>query len=307
MIQKSMPNNAGQKPNQVSVVLNIWGKDNEDCLRRSLESVRRQIQKPDEVIIVIDGPINEDLHKIVQSYEMSLSLPINRIDLPIASGLWNARNVGIHAAKYEFIAVHDADDIMHPDRLRIQLDQISNAEIDVLGSPVYEFDANNERVCGLRSLASSDQLPSKMLWQNVINHSSVMLRKSAVVGVGGYRNVHLAEDYDLWLRLISAGKKLSSTDVVLQAFSVDDEIDKRRGGLRFISSEIALHRQVRSTKELNLLTSWIRFLLRLVFRLGPGFLRKSYRSSFQAKKSQNSPRDLAEFLNNPPRNINLIA
>ena len=302
-----MPNNASQKPNQVSVVLNIWGKDNENCLRRSLESIRRQNQRPDEVLIVIDGPINEDLHKVIQGYEMSSSLPINRIDLPIASGLWNARNVGILAAKHEFIAVHDADDVMHPDRLRIQLEQIMNAEIDVLGSPVYEFDAISERVLGLRILAGNDQLTRKMLWQNVINHSSVMLRKSAVVGVGGYRNVHLAEDYDLWLRLMRAGMNLCTSDFVLQAFAVDSQLSKRRGGTKFIASEFALHRLVRSTKLQNVLVSWVRFILRLTYRLGPRFSRQIYRSRVQARQSNNSAINLEEFVNNPPLNINQIS
>ena len=302
-----MPDNASQKPNQVSVVLNIWGKDNENCLRRSLESIRRQNQRPDEVLIVIDGPINEDLHKIVQDFAKTASFLVKRIHLPITSGLWNARNVGIRSAAHEFIAVHDADDVMHPDRLRIQLKQIMNAEIDVLGSPVYEFDAISERVLGLRMLSGNDQLTRKMLWQNVINHSSVMLRKSAVVGVGGYRNVHLAEDYDLWLRLMCAGKNLCTSDLVLQAFAVDSRLSKRRGGTKFIASEFAVHRLVRSTKLQNVLVSWVRLTLRLAYRLGPKFSRQIHRSRVQARQSKNSAINLEEFLNNPPRNINLTS
>ena len=302
-----MPDNASQKPNQVSVVLNIWGKDNENCLRRSLESIRRQNQRPDEVLIVIDGPINERLDKIIEDFAKTAGFAVKRIDLPIASGLWNARNVGILAAKHEFIAVHDADDVMHPDRLRIQLEQIMNAEIDVLGSPVYEFDATSERVLGLRMLAGNDQLTRKMLWQNVINHSSVMLRKSAVVGVGGYRNVHLAEDYDLWLRLMCAGKNLSTSDFDLQAFAVDSQLSKRRGGTKFIASEFAVHRLVRSTKLQNVLVSWVRLTLRLAYRLGPKFSRQIHRSRVQARQSKNSAVNLEEFLNNPPLNINLTS
>ena len=300
-------NNVDQKPLQVSVVLNIWGNDNEDSLIRSLQSIRRQNHKPDEVLIVVDGPISERLQRIIQVFVKSVSFSVEQIDLPIAAGLWNARNVGIHAAEHELIAVHDADDVMHPDRLRIQLNYFESAEIDVLGSPVYEFDAISERVLGLRMLAGNDLLTRKMLWQNVINHSSVMLRKSAVLGVGGYRNVHLAEDYDLWLRLICAGKNLCTTDFVLQAFSVDSDLNKRRGGTKFVSSEVALHRLVRSTKLQNILISWVRLALRLCYRLGPRFSRQIHRSELQAKKSKDSALNLEEFLNNPPLNINLIS
>ena len=302
-----MFNSVEHNPAPVSVVVNIWGNDNEDSLVRSLRSIQRQNYKPDEVLVVIDGPINERLDKIIEDFAKTAGFAVKRIHLPIASGLWNARNVGIRSAAHEFIAVHDADDVMHPDRLRIQLEQIVNAEIDVLGSPVYEFDAISERVLGLRMLAGNDQLTRKMLWQNVINHSSVMLRKSAVVGVGGYRNVHLAEDYDLWLRLMRAGKNLCTSDFVLQAFAVDSQLSKRRGGIKFIASEFALHRLVRSTKLQNVLVSWVRLLLRLTYRLGPRFSRQIHRSRVQTKQSNNSAINLEEFVNNPPLNINLTS
>ena len=292
-------------PLKVSVIVNIWGKDNAPSLFRSLQSVLKQNHRPDEVVIVIDGPIGNELHTIICDFSAASNFLVKQIEIPNATGLWNARNIGIQTAEHEIIAVHDADDIMHPDRLEIQLDQISNAEIDVLGSPVYEFDAVSEKVLGLRALTSNSQLNRKMLWQNVINHSSVMLRKSAVVGVGGYRNVHLAEDYDLWLRLICAGKNLVRTDFVLQAFAVDSDINKRRGGAKFISSEFALHRLVRSTELQNPFVSWVRLALRLFYRLGPKFTRQIHRSKLQAKKSQNSPLNLEEFLNKPPLKINL--
>jgi glycosyltransferase involved in cell wall biosynthesis len=276
-------------------------------LFRSLQSVLNQNHKPDEVIIVIDGPIGNELHTIISDFSTASSFLVKQIEIPNAAGLWNARNIGIQTAEHEFIAVHDADDVMHPDRLMIQLVQISKTEIDVLGSPVYEFDAVTEKVLGLRTLTSNSQLIKKMLWQNVINHSSVMIRKSAVVGVGGYRNVHLAEDYDLWLRLICAGKNLSMTDFVLQAFSVDSDLIKRRGGSKFISSEFAIHRLVKSTELQNSFVSWIRLALRLFYRLGPKISRQIHRSKLQARKSQNSPLNLEEFLNEPPNDINLIS
>jgi len=292
---------------KVSVIVNIWGEDNAMSLIRSLQSVLRQNHKPDEVLIVIDGPISEELQGVISDFTNVASFLVKQIDLPTSTGLWNARNVGIQAAEHELLAVHDADDVMHPDRLKIQLNQMSSPEIGVLGSPVYEFDSVTEKVLGIRSLAKNDQLNKKMLWQNVINHSSVMFRKSEVIAVGGYRNVHLAEDYDLWLRLICADKNLRMTDVVLQAFSVDSELSKRRGGTKFISSEFELHKLIRSIKVQNILVSWARLTLRLLYRLGPHFSRQIHRSRLQVKRSPNSALNLEEFLNNPPLNINPIS
>lgn len=293
-------------PHKVSVVVNVWGKDNTISLFRSLQSVLMQNRKPDEVIVVIDGPISTELHRIIGNFSGAANFLVKQIEIPKAEGLWNARNIGIQAAEHEFIAVHDADDVMHPDRLRIQLNQIGNTEIDVLASPVYEFDAINGKVLGLRSLAIEGQLAKKMLWLNIINHSSVMLRKSAVVGVGGYRNVHLAEDYELWLRLMFSGKNLCTDVLVLQAFSVDSHLNERRGGTKFISSELELHRLIRSTNALNVFASWVRLTLRLTYRLGPRFSRQIYRGKLQAKKSPKFATNLEDFINNPPLDINQI-
>ena len=291
---------------QVSVIVNVWGNDNAVSLSRSLLSVQRQSRKPDEVLIVVDGQINNSLNVIIQEFIQVSAFPVVRIDLANASGLWNARNTGIRSAKHEYIAVQDADDVMHPDRLRIQLDQIRQNDVDVLGTPVYEFDSVKETVIGIRSMAASNQINKKMIWQNVLNHSSVMVRKSAIVSAGGYRNVYLSEDYDLWLRLIYAGKKLSTTECVLQAFSVDGDLNRRRGGFKFISSELEIHRLLRSLKLINALTSWIRLALRLAFRLSPRFVRQIHRQQIQSQSSKRSASNLEEFLSSPPNYINPI-
>lgn len=287
----------------VSVVINVWGKDDPKSLKRSLSSIQNQRNRPKEVLVVIDGPVSSNLYQVIQDFISQAVFPVRTIKTEVSTGLWNARNIGIAATESEFIALHDADDVMHPDRLGMQLKQMRFEGIDILGSPVYEFDAVDEKIIGLRSLTKNRQIYQKMIWSNVINHSSVMLRKSAVSSVGGYRRVYLAEDYDLWLRLINQGRKFAITDFVLQAFSVDRNLNRRRGGLRFISSEFAIHRLVRNSKSLNWLKLWVRLLSRLAFRLGPGFMRQNHRQFFQTQRVQNSAHNLQEFLNQPPVNV----
>lgn len=288
---------------RVSVVVNIWGGDGAPSLRRSLSSITSQRQKPDEVVVVVDGPISSELEEEIQGFTNEATFLVRTIYIKGPKGLWNARNVGIGEAEHEIVALHDADDVMHPDRIRIQAKAIVENGLDVLGSPVYEFDAIQERILGVRSMARSDQFSKKIIWQNVVNHSSVTLRKSVVMGIGGYRNVHLAEDYDLWLRLIFAGKRMSSTEEVLQAFSVDSNLSKRRGGAKFISSEMALHRLIRSKSSVNIFVLWIRLASRLAFRLSPQVIRKVHRINFQVIETPNYESNLFEFVSNPPRRI----
>ena len=287
----------------VSIVLNIWDGDNFVSLRRSLNSISQQKLKPEEVIVVIDGAISSELEAVVSQFAEQDDFRVQLIRIPTAKGLWNGRNQGIAASRNEFIALHDADDVMHPERLSVQIRQILANEIDILGSPVFEFDSISGEIIGLRKFDTDSDFLKKMLWQNVINNSSVMLRKSAVDSVGGLRNVYLAEDYDLYLRLLRAGKKIFITKEVLQAFSVDDKTSKRRGGVKFFSTELSLHQTVKSFNHFGFLRLHLRLFLRLVFRLSPNFVRDFYREFFQLRTANKQIRNLDGFLNSTPESI----
>ena len=287
----------------MSIVLNIWDGDNFVSLRRSLNSISQQKLKPEEVIVVIDGAISSELEAVVSQFAKQDDFRVQLIRIPTAKGLWNGRNQGIEASRNEFIALHDADDVMHPERLSVQIRQILANEIDILGSPVFEFDSISGEIIGLRKFDTDSEILKKMLWQNVINNSSVMLRKSAVDSVGGLRNVYLAEDYDLYLRLLRAGKKIFITKEVLQAFSVDDKTSKRRGGVKFFSTELSLHQTVKSFNHFGFLRLHLRLFLRLVFRLSPNFVRDFYREFFQLRTANKQIRNLDGFLNSMPESI----
>ena len=287
----------------VSIVLNIWDGDNFVSLRRSLNSISQQKLKPEEVIVVIDGAISSELEAVVSQFAKQDDFRVQLIRIPTAKGLWNGRNQGIAASRNEFIALHDADDVMHPERLSVQIRQILANEIDILGSPVFEFDSISGEIIGLRKFDTDSEILKKMLWQNVINNSSVMLRKSAVDSVGGLRNVYLAEDYDLYLRLLRADKKIFITKEVLQAFSVDGKTSKRRGGVKFFSTELSLHQTVKSFNHFGFLRLHLRLFLRLVFRLSPNFVRDFYREFFQLRTANKQIRNLDGFLNSMPESI----
>ena len=303
MVHVKMIEHAFETLAPVSIVLNIWDGDNFVSLRRSLNSISQQKLKPEEVIVVIDGAISSELEAVVSQFAKQDDFRVQLIRIPTAKGLWNGRNQGIAASRNEFIALHDADDVMHPERLSVQIRQILANEIDILGSPVFEFDSISGEIIGLRKFDTDSDFLKKMLWQNVINNSSVMLRKSAVDSVGGLRNVYLAEDYDLYLRLLRAGKKIFITKEVLPAFSVDDKTSKRRGGVKFFSTELSLHQTVKSFNYFGSLRLFLRLFLRLIFRLSPNFVRDFHRKFFQLKTANKQVGNLNDFLNSTPESI----
>jgi len=291
------------EPRKISVIVNIWGKDNATSLYRSLQSVLGQKHKPDEALIVIDGPISKELWEIIRNFSNAANFLVKQIEIPNASGLWNARNIGIQSAEHELIAVHDADDVMHPDRLLFQMNELSIAAVDVLCTPAWEFDVNSGEILNLRMYSEEMIDIRSMFWNNPINHSSVMARKEALIEIGGYRNVHLSEDYDLWLRMVIAGKTIRQSKYVLQALGINDTFLARRSGSKFLGSEKSLHKLFRQTNTFTTTVLWARLLARLSYRMGPLRLRKVHKGIRKYRFIDTKPSIINVYLDNEPTTI----
>lgn len=134
-------------------------------------------------------------------------------------GLVAALNVGLEAASFELCARMDGDDLSLPHR-------VGKAARALLEDPTLAVVATRARVT-----PPSPGLDRYVAWQNdlvsaadhereifveaPVVHPTVVLRRSRVLAMGGYRDVAWAEDYDLWLRLIAAGHGIAKVPEVL--------------------------------------------------------------------------------------------
>jgi len=282
----------------VTVLLNVWGGDALRSIRRSTASILAQTLQPTELLIVADGPLDGEVNEFLGSLNGETSIPtrIVRVDKP--TGLWNARNVGLRESETELVALQDADDVMHPQRLEIQVSEITLRQIDVLGSDAFEFDDQSGVIIGCRqSPHNQDQLIKKLLVNSPFNHSTMMLRRSSVLECGGYRNVYLVEDYDLWLRMASDGFSFAIGEKVVEALSVDLRLFDRRGGWRFVKSELVIYKLIREKFGYSHFRQVIRMVMRLVYRVAPKFVRRFGQRFFLRRPiGENNPRNLEEFL-----------
>jgi glycosyltransferase involved in cell wall biosynthesis len=96
----------------VSVVIPVYNA--EDFIGEALDSVFAQDYEPFEVIAVDDGS-SDGSAAVVESY------PDVRFFRQENRGASAARNVGIEAARGEFVAFVDADDIVPPNKLSLQV------------------------------------------------------------------------------------------------------------------------------------------------------------------------------------------
>ncbi len=116
-----------------SVCMSVYKGDNAVYFKEALESVFSQTRQPDELVLVVDGPVGEDINNVIKEFEFNYNFFIVK-RLEKNSGHAIARQTGLEAAQFEYVAIMDSDDIAMPDRFEKQMSFLeTHPEVDALG------------------------------------------------------------------------------------------------------------------------------------------------------------------------------
>lgn len=257
-----------------SVLMSLYFKEKAEYLELCLNSLYEQTVIPDDIVIVFDGPVGKCLERVIIKWQEKL--PINIVRLAKNVGLGKALNIGIQHCKHNLIARMDTDDICEKYRFKIQLDRFyENNNLSLLGGYVTEFDGKT--TASKKVPLDFYTIKKVALYRNPFNHMSVMFKRDIIEAVGGYKDHHFMEDYNLWIRLIAKDYICENLDISLVKARVGRDMVKRRLGLRYVSSEFLLMRH--KIKYLNqpafnaLKVCFVRSIARL---LPPYFVGKIY-------------------------------
>ncbi len=226
-----------------SVLMSVYRNDKPEFVRRAVESVTtEQTYKPDEVVLVVDGPVPEGLSSLIKGYENAPNSIFNVIWLPENKGLGNALRVGVEAARNEIIARMDSDDVSAPDRFEKQILYMEqHPDCDLLGGQISEFINEESNIVGRRIVPCKHE--EILMWLKgrcPFNHVSVTALRSRVIAVGNYLDWHFNEDYYLWIRMAEAGYRFSNLPDTLVNVRVGVDMYRRRGGWKYFKSEKGL-------------------------------------------------------------------
>ena len=138
------------KMEKFSVLMSLYIKEKPEHFSACIESILSQTVLPDEIVIVLDGPISDELKVVLDSYVEKHPKLFNIIPLQENKGLGLALQEGMLHCKNELIARMDTDDICRKDRFELQLKEFENdLNLDVCGSHILEFEGNRvRRFCG---------------------------------------------------------------------------------------------------------------------------------------------------------------
>lgn len=215
-----------------SVLMSVYRRENPNFFRESLKSMLEQTIKPDEIIIVKDGPLTPELDSVFEEFKDET---IRIVSLTENRGLGEALNIGLKHCNNELIARMDTDDISKKDRCEKQLSMfLKNKSLSIVSSAVAEFDESPERIDAIKKLPTiHEEIIKYAKTRNPFNHPAVMFKKSEVEKVGGYKHFYLFEDYYLWVRMIQNGAVCANIDEPLVYMRANANMYKRRGGFRY--------------------------------------------------------------------------
>lgn len=185
----------------------------------TIDSILAQDLPNWEMIIVDDGSTDETV-AVVSRYARA----DERIKLVTTGGIGRGRalNRALAEAQAYLIANVDADDVSHPDRLRCQVEAMEQQpQFAVLCTEfimVYGADNPVWPAINASDPARVRDVTKALAFSNPICHSSVIMRKPAIIGVGGYNEGRrFVLDYDLWVRCAAAGLRIGKLQMPLTA------------------------------------------------------------------------------------------
>ena len=215
-----------------SVLMSVYKNDSPEFLKLALESIyEKQTRKPDEIVVVFDGPLTDPLYQVLNDFLLGKEEIVKYYPQEKNQGLGEALRIGSKKCTGDYIFRMDSDDISDELRFEKQIAYIeAHPEIDALGSDIAEFQNSCDeadmrvRVCP----ADHDDIVKMGKKRNPMNHVTVCMKRSALEKCGGYKTLLLLEDYYLWLNMIVAGCKLANINESLVYVRVGNGFDSKR-------------------------------------------------------------------------------
>lgn len=219
---------------KISVIMPVYNC--EMYIKEAIESILNQTHTNFEFLIIDDASTDETV-SIIKSYT---DPRIQLIIKPINSGYTESLNMGLALAEGKYIARMDGDDISLPERFAKQVFFLENQPDVVLCGTLFSIIGSNAIVAVPEN---HDAIKLALLRGNCIAHPSVMIRKQTLDEFSIVYDVSKepAEDYDMWVRLISKGSLHNLQEVLLKYRMHNSQVSQKR-----------MHQQLNSALETRL-------------------------------------------------------
>lgn len=241
--------------NNFSVLMPVYDRDDLVlAFDSAINSCLQNTVLPDEIIIVVDGPVRSEFVSKIKSFEIKGLITV--VWLSKNMGISAALNQGLRHVKSRYVFRADGDDVNRPNRFEIQLNML-NQGFGLVGGAICERDQGGRTLAIKRVPLQHDLILRYGLRRCPFNHMSVAFELKSVQDVGGYPDsiskVGSCEDWALWMMLLKVGVRARNTDEILVDALTDINMYRRRGGVLMIKSYLKMQRFLVTNSRKNIL------------------------------------------------------
>jgi glycosyltransferase involved in cell wall biosynthesis len=199
---------------KVSVIMSVF--NGQAFLGESIDSILSQTLKDLEFIIINDASTDSTAEILTSYSDPRIKIVSNTENL----GLTKSLNKALKTAQGEYIARQDAGDISLANRLDAQYSFLEeNKDFFLTGSRVIKIDRTGKESTKPKLPVSENALKQRLLKENSIFHPAIMFRNTNKLF---YRKkFKYAQDYDLYLLLLSQGKRMINLPDFLVKYRLD--------------------------------------------------------------------------------------
>lgn len=274
----------------ISALISVYEKENPEYLRQALESIwESQTLKPDQIVLVEDGPLPKELEEEIDNSELRIengsSTVVTVVKLPVNGGLTKALNEGLKYVTGDLIARMDSDDISESHRFERQVAYLeSHPDVDIISGSLQEFDAENECLNVRHYPQTHEECVKFIVKACPLAHPSVMMRRRIFEeGLKYDERYRMSQDIKLWYDAVLAGYRLGNIPEVTLFFRREGDVFRRRSRAKAWNEFKIYMNGIYRLKGLFTL-SYRYPIARYIFRnLPPSLVKRIYGSSIRNK------------------------
>ncbi|WP_278484962.1 glycosyltransferase [Hoylesella nanceiensis] len=236
-----------------SVIMSVYKNDNPEQLDVALDSIINQTLPPNEIIVVVDGPVPDESVRVLEN-KKQVYPELKVFYQKENQGLGAVLRIAVANAQYDYLARMDSDDIALPNRFELQMNEFKkDNNLSLVGGMITEFADTPENIISKRILPCSDaDIKQFMKSRCGLNHMTVIMKKKDLLKAGNYQPDFRQEDYYLWARMILTGCTFKNIpEVVVNVRSGYDQF-ARRGGLKYYKDVLKFNRWMYEKKLISL-------------------------------------------------------
>ncbi|GAA5234687.1 hypothetical protein FOZ76_20845 [Verticiella sediminum] len=248
-----------------SVYLPLRGDESAAQLGACLQSLADQSWQPARVVAVFRGVLPEALDAVLAQSETQL--PLVRAALAEGADWGSVLAAGVEQAEGEYAAHAEASSVSQPWRFERQVGFLAqNPQFDICGARLFEADVNLQPKVRRAAPEKDTAILAMLPYRNPFNHATVVLRRDKALAAGNYGGPPLAEDYDLWLRMLAQGSGWNLQDDLVLHDAIAPGLAAPRWPQQ-VRSEYRLYRTKRRLRIAGMLSGpWV-FLARSLAHL----------------------------------------